>query len=148
MKFIPVILGSFLLLLLACGKDKFETKPRLEIKDYNATEIFSGTELRITINFFDKEGDLNGSPFTAIRVRQNSFPPSPGKDKADTLDNYVLPDFPQKDNGEITIAFPHDFLSESERINDTLVFRFAVTDKAGNHSDTITSNQIVVHNEP
>ena len=48
--------------IVACGKDKFETKPKLEIKDYSSKNIFPRPaglpeeELRIRLNFFDKEG--------------------------------------------------------------------------------------------
>ncbi|MEI9910542.1 MAG: hypothetical protein WDO71_13245 [Bacteroidota bacterium] len=37
-----------------------------------------------------------------------------------------------------------DFLKESVSKNDTIVFRIAVTDKAGNKSDTITTDKIVI----
>lgn len=145
MKAIPVIVASsFMVLLLACGKDKFETKPRLEIKDYNSREIMQGQTLEVRINYFDKEGDLSQAPFVAIRVRQNVFPLPPLQEKADTLRS-TLPEFPDKDNGEITFRLGYDFLKESVTENDTLVFRFAVTDKAGNKSDTVTSERIVVH---
>jgi hypothetical protein len=145
MKAIPAILtSSVLVLLFACSKDKFETKPRLEIKDYNSREIVRGQTLEVRINYYDKEGDLSQSPFVAIRVRQNAFPLPPAQEKADTLRS-TLPEFPDKDNGEITFRLGYDFLKESVTENDTLIFRFAVVDKAGNKSDTITSEPIVVH---
>ncbi len=145
MKAIPAIVASsVLVLLLACGKDKFETKPLLEIKDYNSREIVQGQTLEVRINYFDKEGDLGQAPFVAIRVRQNIFPLPPAQEKADTLRS-TLPEFPDKDNGEITFRLAYDFLKESVTENDTLIFRFAVTDRAGNKSDTVNSQPIVVH---
>lgn len=145
MKAIPVIIvSSVLVLLLACGKDKFETKPLLEIKDYNSRDIVQGQTLEVRINYFDKEGDLGQAPFVAIRVRQNIFPLPPAQEKADTLRS-TLPEFPDKDNGEITFRLAYDFLKESVTENDTLIFRFAVTDRAGNKSDTVNSEPIVVH---
>jgi hypothetical protein len=145
MKAIPVIIvSSVLVLLLACGKDKFETKPLLEIKDYNSRDIVQGQTLEVRINYFDKEGDLGQAPFVAIRMRQNIFPLPPAQEKADTLRS-TLPEFPDKDNGEITFRLAYDFLKESVTENDTLIFRFAVTDRAGNKSDTVNSEPIVVH---
>jgi len=145
MKTLPAIfIISLATLLIACGKDKFETKPRLEIKDYSSKEIFQGDVMTIRLNYFDKEGDLSEAPMIGILTRINLFPLAQGEDKVDTFRNN-LPEYPEKDNGEITFQLPYDFLKESTLENDTLIFRFAVTDKAGNNSDTITSDQIVIH---
>jgi len=144
MKLIPVsFIVSVALLVAACGKDKFETKPRLEIKDYNTKEVGPGTTLRIRLNFFDKEGDLNQAPFTAIIRRQNQLPLDPTQDKTDTL-FYTLPDFPPKDNGEINYTLEYGFLKESTVENDTIHIRFSVADKKGNLSDTVVSDQLVI----
>ena len=35
---------------------------------------------------------------------------------------------------------PYDFLKESTVENDTILFRFAVTDRAGNKSDTVETS--------
>jgi len=145
MRTLPVIFFiSLVTLLIACGKDKFETKPKLEVKGYSSKEIFQGDMMTIRLNYFDKEGDLSGAPVVGILRRLNLFPLAPGQDKVDTIST-VLPEFPKKDNGEITFQLPFDFLKESVIENDTLVFRFAVTDLAGNKSDTITTDQIVIH---
>jgi hypothetical protein len=138
---------SVLVLLVACGKDKFETKPLLEIKDYSAKDIYPGQDLVIRINYFDKEGDLSQTPFTAIRRRTNINPPSSQFPFADTL-IYTLPEFPAKDNGEISFHLNYDFLRQSTVENDTLHFRFSVVDKAGNVSDTVVSDQIIIRNIP
>ena len=86
MKTLPAIfIFSLATLLIACGKDKYETKPLLEIKDYNSKEIFPGTQLAIRINYFDKEGDLSQAPVIAIlRTAQYFSPSAPGQDKVDT----------------------------------------------------------------
>jgi hypothetical protein len=145
MKTLPVVfIVSFAVLLIACGKDKFETKPKLEIKDYNTKEVFQGQDLRIRLNYFDKEGDLSEAPMIGILQRLNLLPLGPDQDKADTFRNN-LPEFPKEENGEISFQLPYDFLKESPIENDTIRFRFAVTDKAGNSSDTITTDQIVIH---
>ena len=144
MKQIPAIfIFSMTLLLIACGKDKFETKPKLEIKDYSSKEISPGEELRIRLNYFDKEGDLNGSPVIGILKRINLIPLPSGQDKVDTFRNN-LPDFPAKDNGEISFQLSYDFLKESQTEDDTIIFRFAVEDRAGNKSDTITSDPVLI----
>ncbi len=145
MKLIPAIfVVSLFMLVLACGKDKFETKPRLEIKDFSPNVVYPGNELTIRLNYFDKEGDLNGSPVIGILKRLNIIPLPTAQDKVDTFRNN-LPDFPSKDNGEITFQLPYDFLKESQTENDTIVFRFAVEDLAGNKSDTVITDRIVIH---
>ena len=144
MKLIPVFfIFSLALLFMACGKDKFETKPKLEIKDYSSKELVKGEVLTIRMNYFDKEGDLNGAPVIGIIKRTNFIPLPTAQDKVDTFRNN-LPDFPSKENGEISFQLTYDFLKESQTEHDTLVFRFAVEDLAGNKSDTITSDAVVI----
>jgi len=145
MKLIPAIfLISLVTILVACGKDKFETKPRLEIKDYNSKEIHQGQTLRIRMNYYDKEGDLSGASVIGVLRRLNMVPLPPTQDKVDTFRN-SLPEFPERDQGEISFELPYDFLKESLVENDTIMFRFAVEDLKGNKSDTIDSDQIVIH---
>ena len=139
-----IFIFSLATLLIACGKDKYETKPLLEIKDYSSKEIFLGTTLTIRINYFDKEGDLSQAPIIGILKRLNIFPLPPTQDKVDTVKTN-LPEFPKNDNGEISFSLPYDFLKESTVENDTIMFRFAVTDKAGNTSDTVDTTPIVIH---
>jgi hypothetical protein len=145
MKTFPAIFAvSLAILLIACGKDKYETKPKLEIKDYSSKEIFAGSQLNIRISYFDKEGDLSQAPIIGILRRLNIFPLPPSLDKVDTI-RTNLPEFPKNDDGEITFSLPYDFLKESTTENDTIMFRFSVTDRAGNTSDTVDSAPIVIH---
>ena len=145
MKIQMILCLLVLVILAACSKDKFQTKPLIEIKSYNTKTIAkaNGNELRININYFDKEGDLSQAQFFAVRQRLNVKPLNANSDKADTL-RYQLPKFPDKDHGEIVFQIGYDFLKESQTENDTLVFRFAVTDRGGNKSDTITSSKLVI----
>jgi type III secretory pathway component EscR len=135
-----------LIILVSCSKDKFQTKPFIKIKSYNTKTIAkaNGNELRIDINYTDKEGDLSQADFFAVRQRLNVKPLPANADKADTL-RYQLPKFPDTDHGEIAFQIGwQDFLKESPSENDTLVFRFAVADRAGNKSDTITTSKLVI----
>jgi hypothetical protein len=130
--------------LLACNKDKFQTKPRIEIAGYNSKEIVPNDFLRLRINFFDKEGDLGDGTMTYIRVRTNSTPiPNPGaNDKIDTIDNRAIPAFTPKSTGELNLAIDYGFLDEDPGRNDTMFFKIMVIDKAGNASDTISTELI------
>ncbi len=145
MKATPVIfVFSLVILLVACGKDKFETKPRLEIKDYSSREIERGEELRIRKNYIDKERDLNQAPISGELMRQNILPLGSGS--PNLVDTFIvlLPDFPSKDKGEISFQLDYSRLKESVIEPDTFLLRFAVTDRAGNKSDTIISDQVVI----
>lgn len=145
--------GLFLMLgtLAACDKDKFETKPQLEIKSVNNREVPFNGNLVVTLNFTDKEGDVNDSLFV-IRERINVrgpfvAPPSPFK----------IPSFPERNQGEIQVNFdfqtqlisglssiriPGTVPSQYER--DSLRLKFVARDREGNLSDTVVLDNIIV----
>lgn len=138
------VLALITIFVISCGKDKFQTKPKLEFKKYDK-EVFEDGTLTVRINYFDKEGDLDGGYMYARLKRINKNPLTGSDfDKSDSLDAF-LPTFPAKNNGEITFTETYGFLKESQSINDTIVLSFAVTDKGNNTSDTITTDPIVIH---
>lgn len=132
-----------LLALAACGKDRFQTQPQLEITEYNSKEISSGQRLQVTIRYTDQEGDLAGGEFFAVRERLNVAPLSPNNDIADTL-RYPITAFPNKSSADLFLELDYGFLKEHPSINDTVRFRIAVTDVAGNKSDTVTTDNIAI----
>jgi hypothetical protein len=144
MRLIPVIMIAFaLVVLISCDKDKFETKPFIEVKDYSTKTVPFQGELVIRINYFDKEGDLGKGELYLLRERTNRIPPNPQFDQVDSL-RYPLPDFVDKGQGEIRLVLRQvDFLGESATQNDTMFFKIAVTDRAGNTSDTLITDQVV-----
>jgi len=140
-----------IVVLVACSKDKFATTPKVEVKDYNSKEIPappSGFEsfMTIRLNYFDKEGDLGQGQFYAERVRKNKKPLGSGDYSRPTFYTYALPEFVNRDKGEITFQLSYNDLKQSRTENDTLQFRIAVSDRAGNKSDTITTDAIVILN--
>lgn len=148
MRILMVLLACTVVALLGCDKNKFETKPRLEIKSINSDEIFQGQQLRVTLEYFDKEGDLSQGLLTYIRVRTNTIPiPDPNNnDKIDTI-HVTLPEFPDKSQAEIIQNISYDFMNEnpdplSVGRSDTMYFKFAVMDKEGNASDTVATRLV------
>lgn len=137
---------SLAIVLIACSKDKFETKPRIEIRDYSSKEIRQNETLNIRLDYFDKEGDLDEGIFTTVIHRLNLIPITSGNgtDLADTF-RVTLPKFTPKDKGEIDFKLAFDRLKESFQENDTLQFSFSAVDRAGNKSDTLTSDQVVIY---
>lgn len=141
MRLIPVVtIFSLTLLLVACGKDKFQTKPLIEVKSYSSDVVSQNETLTLRLNYFDKEGDLGEGQFTYVRIRTNATPiPNPGTyDKADTIRS-TIPEFPDKNTGELTLSIPYGFMDEDPNRNDTMYFKVSVIDREGNKSDTIST---------
>lgn len=131
--------------LTSCGKDKFQTRPTIEIKSISSKEVPvpNGT-MNIRLTFTDKEGDLGNGTLTYIRVRTNGTPiPDPGTyDKVDTI-RVPVPEFPDKSKGEMDIFIDYNFMDEDPNRNDTMFFKFTVKDRGQNDSDTISSEPVV-----
>src|ERR1044072_9051878 len=84
------------LVLSSCDKNSFQTRPQIKVKSLNSTTIAPGEDLRMTLEFTDKEGDLGEGDFTLMRNRINiKGIIQPGvNDKADTIYDKV-PEFPK-----------------------------------------------------
>ena len=138
------LVAALLVVLYACGKDKFETTPTIRIKDINTTEVMAPDGiLKITLEVTDKEGDAGEGDLTYIRVRTNSTPiPDPiNNDKADTP-HATVPPYPKTDKVEMVLTIPYSFLDEDPVRNDTMYFRLTLRDSKGHQSDTINTKSI------
>ena len=136
--------------LVACDKDKFETKPQISIKSSNFTELPFNRTLVVTLEFTDKEGDVSDSLFV-LRERVNA-----GHQLAPPSIDFKIPDFPNRNQGEFEISF--DFQTQltnglpsipvpgnpTQKVNDTLNLKFVARDKEGNLSDTVVLSNLVV----
>ncbi|MBU7578768.1 hypothetical protein L0U88_02655 [Flavihumibacter sp. RY-1] len=150
-KLVPLFI--LLVTFAACSKDKFETKPTLTVKNQSRVVPADNEAIFfVTLEYTDKEGDLSGVRDSSIyyqAVLQNvrsviggpNYPPAFGS----------LPEFPEKRSGEIELRL--DRFAYYKQIqnnqggndaNDTIVFRIAVKDRAGNVSDTVTTEPIVL----
>ena len=140
-----ICMGLSIMVLASCDKDKFQTKPSIEIKSLSTKEVpaQNGT-MNIRLNYTDKEGDLGKGILTYIRIRTNGTPiPNPNNnDKIDTV-RTPIPDFPSKNNGELDILFNYNFMDEDPFRNDTMYFKITVQDRGGNNSDTISTPSVV-----
>ncbi|MBD0286343.1 MAG: hypothetical protein ICV84_15865 [Flavisolibacter sp.] len=138
-----LILVLFIAFLMGCSKDKFKTQPQIKIKSYNTKEVQRNQDLVIQLSFTDKEGDLANGKFTYMPRRTNLRPPPPGVRYPDSV-KVNIPQFPTSDNGDFELRLNWNVLHLSDRENDSLFFRFVVMDKAGNKSDTVNSDRIVI----
>jgi hypothetical protein len=143
-----------LILFIACSKDKFQDKPSVEIKSINPSQVpeISGAYTEIEMEFTDKQGDLDS--VLLYKVRLNSVQ-RPLLVNANTL-LYKLPTFPEKSKGEIKLTLQQatelraaisprtQIGAPNDKEPDTIVFKIVVKDKAGNVSDTATTDKLVI----
>lgn len=145
------IFSIILIVAVACNKDKFQTKPTLEIKSYNTTTVpFNGT-LVVNLKAFDKEGDVQDS-LIIIKNRKNIRVVATIRDTI----RYKFPIFPNNSTTEIQATLDYQTILSAlnppnipgsnpiTKERDTLILKFAVRDNGGNTSDTIQSQQIIV----
>ena len=132
--------------LAACKKDKYNTKPTLVFKSVSADVVPVRGSLRFEFEVFDKEGDISDT-FYLRKVRINKrFRPTLARDSL----KIKFPDVPNTRKGIIELNLTYDnYLTSALNPGnppepDTLLFKFAIRDKAKNVSDTFTSNPIVI----
>ncbi|MDF2189522.1 hypothetical protein [Paraflavitalea sp. CAU 1676] len=153
MRYITICAG--ILLILACGKDKPETKPSIKLKYLSTKEIQPNQPLEITLEFSDKEGDVDDSLYVK-RDRLNKIDGDFGNKRTSDSFYIMIPKFPSKMTGEILLNLayngylvdaesPHGDASQPNgKVPDSIRFRFALQDRGGNTSDTLTTEQIVI----
>lgn len=137
-------------LLAACSKGKFSTRPSLELKSISSEVVPVGSGLNFRFAFTDKEGDISNLLYVRkIRLNQRVVPT--------IRDSFALavPQFPKKIYGELDVNMeyqnylisainPPQTGTPPKAENDTLVFKFVLKDQADNKSDTITTGRIVI----
>lgn len=151
MKFILFVLTAFVVIAVACNKDKFQTKPTISIKSLNTEFVPLNGNLIITLECTDKEGDVQDSVIIIKRRLNRRVVPT----LRDTL-RYRFPVFPNSPRTEVIATLDYQTIlsaqsppnipgsSPPQKERDTLILKLAVRDKAGNTSDTITTNRIIV----
>jgi hypothetical protein len=137
--------------VIACNKDKLETKPSLKLRSISSTVVPINGVLNVQFDFTDKEGDISDTIFVRkIRTNRIVVPT--------VRDSFALqvPPFPDRSRGIIELQLKYQFhLVSAEQPpssggnppnlhDDTLIFKFALRDKAKNISDTVTTDPIIV----
>ena len=146
--FLALVLLAF---LAGCEKDKFQTKPQITLKSVSSDVIPVNGSLKVVIEFTDKEGDVDDSLFVKKR-RLNQRVTATIRDSL----RYKIPTFPDKTKGEMEVFMDYQAILSAinppnipgsippQKESDTVSLKFAVRDKAGNASDTLTIGNIVV----
>jgi hypothetical protein len=146
-----VLLYSLLVAgIIACSKDKFETRPTLEFKSANTNVVPQNSGLRVTLSYTDKEGDIDS--VYVFRQRLNKKSPI----GASTLEFPVPSDFKNETKGDLvlTMDYVNNLTLQLSPINipgsgnlkepDTLALKFLLKDKADHVSDTVIRNFIII----
>lgn len=143
-------ISSLFILLLACDKDKFETKPQIKIVSVTDKHVPFNGGIDVTLEFTDKEGDVNDSLFV-IRERLNGRGPL-----VRTALPYKIPTFPNTSKGEFFVSLDYRTLTlnvspiriigsnPARNEPDTMNLKFIAKDKAGNKTDTVTVGNVIV----
>jgi len=129
--------------LAGCGKDDLTSKPSLKLRSVSSDVVPVNGHLLFVFDVTDKEGDLTDTLFVKkVRINRRVTP---------TIRDsffFKVPEAPNQTKGQIEIDLTYqNFLisGNSPNVeNDTLLFKFALRDKAKNISDTITSDPIVI----
>lgn len=132
----------------ACNKDKYQTKPSIEVVDESSVVPRDG-QIFVRLKYTDKEGDVARDSIWYLAELLNVRRPVGPREYIPVKE--PLPDFPDKNSGEIELRLDH-FLYYKEIAdnnpdhdkNDTIRIRFVLQDRAGNRSDTAISGSIVL----
>jgi hypothetical protein len=138
--------GLVLLVVASCSKEGVTTKPRISFKSVSTDHVFFNQDISFTLEFSDKEGDLNDS----IHVVKSSSSWCDGAQLADSA-TWMLPDLDGRKNvqGELEIRMRYQFdlatvPCDGADTVETAIFKFLIKDKAGNVSDTAYSPPIII----
>jgi hypothetical protein len=141
-----------LVVLLACNKDKYQTKPQISVKSVATDDVPVNGDLTVVLSYTDKEGDISDSLFIK-KIRLNKTVVATLRDSL----KYKIPDMPDYSKGEITVALdyqnnlisavtapPVQGSNPPQPQPDTLLIRMWIHDKAGNTSDTVNIGPVAV----
>ena len=59
MKLSLLLLSALIVLVIACGKDKFTTEPKVTVRSISPSDVFSGDIILMKSKYSDLEGDLD-----------------------------------------------------------------------------------------
>jgi hypothetical protein len=134
---------QFLLVIItACGKDTFQSKPQLFLTSVSSTTIPVGADLQILMRLTDKEGDFKDT----IWVKKVTTR-CPSSNFSDSVLYHIPGDVPKTANfdGVVKLSFTYAIeLQPRCTRNDTAVFSFWMKDDKGNQSDTVKTPPIII----
>ena len=154
MKAKVLIVAVSVMIMAACSKDKFSTKPKLTFESINANEFATGQDISIKLKLTDKEGDFSddesnpGFKKPYLFVKRFSYLCS---QQDTTVSNYPIPAFTSRKDLDANLIinftygindgqYPYFGRTDcAAQKNDSTYLKFWIKDEAGNVSDTINT---------
>ena len=145
-----VLIGlTILIIITACNKDKYNTKPKLTFNTVNQNTFARGNKISFNLTCTDAEGDVSDSIFM-YKINRNC-----GRDTLRLF--YTIPKYPLSKNLSIDLNIDYNYAiptiptiptltisNTCNNRNDSCRFKFIVKDKAGNRRDSVLSSEIVL----
>ena len=130
---------------ITCSKDTYNTTPTLKFESVNGTVFPQPSVVTFLLQCTDKEGDV----VDTIWVQRISKVNNCGS--LSHTDSFAIPDFKPTKNVKAEFEFSYNYgsifppnLAACSQADDTSYFRFWMTDRANNKSDTVQSPDIVL----
>ncbi|SKA03030.1 hypothetical protein [Sediminibacterium ginsengisoli] len=145
MKTKVLILAAITLLILSCNKDTYNTRPKLTFKEVNGNVFGNAQAVIFTLEFTDKEGDVQDSLWVQKVSRTNGC--------NNFGDRIKIPAYTSTSNlkGIFEVGYSTSVIPNSNYTilpkcskDDTCYFKFWVRDNGKNVSDTVVSPDIVI----
>lgn len=134
-----------LLFILGCSKDKFLDRPSIRVKSFTAV-VPVGGDFQADLEYSQKKGVINGDSLTIIRHRYNLKPVPTDIQTSDTFVTQLTsdPQIPNSNSADFKLTLAYNDIQIDNGENDTIDFRFFLTDLSGRRSDTVKTGQIVL----
>jgi hypothetical protein len=142
---VALIAGIF----TACSKDKFETVPQIDIKEFGPEEVVKGQMIELRAIVRDKEGDIQDSLYV-VKKRYNL---TTGFELSNDTIRYFIGSLgaPDKQENEVLVRFLYGELKPDiapiqnlESVDRGYRLGLVVIDKKGNRSKYVETEQIVL----
>lgn len=143
------IVAVFAFVLAACGKDKYESKPTVQIESFGPEVVTFGSIMRLVATVTDAEGDLQDS-VTFVRNRYEGNLLIQSDSSVGT--NLQRLNVPNRRKVELEFLLPYgreagniqQFQNTERGIDRQFSISVIVYDKAGNKSDPVESNKVTL----
>lgn len=137
-------------LLAACSKGKFETVPKVEIKEFGPNEVVKGNLIELRAIVLDQEGDIQDSLLVVRKLYNVNTGQQVGSSDTNRLTIRPL-GAPPKQETELFVRFLYGELKPDVAPIENLVsvdrgytLGLIVIDRAGNRSQYVESKRILL----
>lgn len=143
-----ILLFSFAALVLAaCGKDKFETVPKVTVKSFGPETVVKGQQFKLVAEVTDKEGDLQDTMLLVRKRFTNNILFFTDTTRI-SLKNFA---FPNHSSIELQLIFTYGedvpgtiFYNFQESVDRGLIYGLILSDKAKNKSEYVETPRITL----